>query len=220
MNSLRKRGIIIFSILSLVIVACGGAAEEEVVEETVEEAVVESLDSPAVTTATAVKTGTGVTAEPCPAEIGGVPTGADQSKGCIYLGMINDYTGPFAPAGPGLEVAQRAFWLWANSAGGIGDYSVAIRESFDAGFNPQKHLEGYTQLKENVAALSMSLGTVQTLFILDEMDKDNMVAVPMSWYSGWSYKDVDRGLVIEFGSQYCADGMNAVDWSLANLGDI
>ena len=55
MNSLRKRGIIIFSILSLVIVACGGAAEEEVVEETVEEAVVESLDSPAVTTATAVK---------------------------------------------------------------------------------------------------------------------------------------------------------------------
>ena len=220
MNSLRKRGIIIFSILSLVIVACGGAAEEEVVEETVEEAVVESLDSPAVTTATAVKTGTGVTAEPCPAEIGGVPTGADQSKGCIYLGMINDYTGPFAPAGPGLEVAQRAFWLWANSAGGIGDYSVAIRESFDAGFNPQKHLEGYTQLKENVAALSMSLGTVQTLFILDEMDKDNMVAVPMSWYSGWSYKDVDRGLGIEFGSQYCADGMNAVDWSLANLGDI
>jgi hypothetical protein len=54
----------------LVIVACGGAAEEEVVEETVEEAVVESLDSPAVTTATSVKTGTGVTAEPCPAEIG------------------------------------------------------------------------------------------------------------------------------------------------------
>ena len=92
MNSLRKRGIIIFSILSLVIVACGGAAEEEVVEETVEE-VVESLDSPAVTTATSVKTGTGVTAEPCPAEIGGVPTGADQNKGCIYLGLLNDYTG-------------------------------------------------------------------------------------------------------------------------------
>lgn len=91
MNSLRKRGIIIFSILSLVIVACGGAAEEEVVEETVEEAVVESLDSPAVTTATAVKTGTGVTAEPCPAEIGGVPTGADQNKGCIYLGLLNEY---------------------------------------------------------------------------------------------------------------------------------
>ena len=115
---------------------------------------------------------------------------------------------------------KRQFWLWANSAGGIGEYSVAIKESFDTGYNPQKHLEGYTALKDDVAALSMSLGTVQTLFILDEMDKDNMVAVPMSWWSGWSYKESDKGLVIEFGSQYCADGMNAVDWSLANLGDI
>ena len=43
MNSLRKRGIIIFSILSLVLVACGGTAEEEVVEETVVEEVTESL---------------------------------------------------------------------------------------------------------------------------------------------------------------------------------
>ena len=219
MKSLRKRGIIIFSILSLVMVACGGAAEEEVVEETTPE-VVESLDSPAVTTASAIKTGTGVTEDPCPAEIGGVPTGANPAQGCIYLGMLNDYTGPFAPAGPGLEIAQRAFWLWANSSGGVGNYSVAIKESFDTGYNPQKHLEGYTALKDDVAALSMSLGTVQTLFILDEMDADNMIAVPMSWWSGWSYKEKDKGLVIEFGSQYCADGMNAVDWSLANLGEI
>ena len=97
MNSLRKRGIIIFSILSLVIVACGGA-EEEVVDETVEEVVEESLDSPAVTTATNITTGKGVSEEPCPAEIGGVPTGADPSKGCIYLALLNDYSGPYAPA--------------------------------------------------------------------------------------------------------------------------
>ena len=161
MNSLRKRGIIIFSILSLVIVACGGA-EEEVVEETVEEVVQESLDSPAVTTATSVKTGKGITEEPCPAEVGGVPTGADPNKGCIYLGMLNDYTGLYAAAGPGLEVAQRAFWLWANSAGGIGDYSVVIAEAFDTGYNPQKHLEGYVSMKDDVAALAMSLGTPQT----------------------------------------------------------
>ena len=216
MNSLRKRGIIIFSILSLVIVACGGA-EEEVVEETVEEVVEESLDSPAVTTATSVKTGKGITEEPCPAEVGGVPTGADPNKGCIYLGMLNDYTGLYAAAGPGLEVAQRAFWLWANSAGGIGDYSVAIAEAFDTGYNPQKHLEGYVSMRDDVAALAMSLGTPQTLFILDEMDKDDMIGVPMSWWSGWSYKASDKGLIIEFGSQYCADGMNAVDWSLANI---
>ena len=63
MKSLRKQGIILFTILALVLVACGGDAAEEVVEETTPE-VVETLDSPAVTTAQTVKTGVGVTSDP------------------------------------------------------------------------------------------------------------------------------------------------------------
>ena len=56
MKSLRKQGIILFTIFALVLAACGGdAVEEEVVEETAPE-VVETLDSPAVTTASTVKT--------------------------------------------------------------------------------------------------------------------------------------------------------------------
>ena len=214
MKPLRKQGIILFTVLALVLVACGGAAEETVEETTPE--VVESLESPAVTTASTVDTGVGVTAEPCPEAIGGVPTGADPTKGCIYLGLLNDYTGPYGPLGPALETGQRAFWLWANQTGGVGDYSVAIVEGFDTGYNPQKHLEGYNAQRDSVAALAMSLGTPQTVFILDNMDTDNMIAAPMSWYSGWSYKSVDRGLVVEFGSAYCADGMNAVDWAADN----
>ncbi len=113
MKPLRKQGIIIFSILALVLAACGGGTTEETVEEAAPE-VVETLDSPAVTTASGVETGVGVTSDPCPEAIGGIPTGADQSKGCIYLGMLNDYTGPYAAAGPALETAQRGFWLWAK----------------------------------------------------------------------------------------------------------
>ena len=215
MKPLRKQGIILFTVLALVLVACGGDTAEETVEEATPE-VVETLDSPAVTTASTVDTGVGITSDPCPSEVGGVPTGADPSKGCIYLGLLNDYTGPYGPLGPALETGQRAFWLWANQSGGVGDYSVAIVEGYDTGYNPQKHLEGYNAQKDSVAALAMSLGTPQTLFILDEMDKDNLIAAPMSWYSGWSYKSVDKGLVIEFGAAYCADGMNSVDWALAN----
>ena len=182
MKPLRKQGIILFIILALIMVACGGG---ETAEETVEEAapeVVETLDSPAVTTASTVETGVGVTSDPCPEAIGGIPTGADPSKGCIYLGLLNDYTGPFGPLGPALETGQRAFWLWANQSGGIGDYSVAIVEGYDTQYNPQKHLEGYKAQRGEVAALAMSLGTPQTQFILDDMDADNMVAAPMSWY--------------------------------------
>ena len=217
MKSLRKQGIILFTILALVLVACGGdAAEEEVVEETTPE-VVETLDSPAVTTAQTVKTGVGVTSAPCPEAVGSFPTGADPSKGCIYLGLINDYTGPYGALGPALELGQRAFWLWANQSGGVGDYSVTIAEGGDAQYNPAKHLEVYNSMRDEVAALAMSFGTPQTLFILDELDKDDMVAAPMSLYSGYGFKDFDKGLVVEFGSSYCAQGMNALDWSLENL---
>ena len=217
MRSKRERGVIIFSILLLVLGACGGGATEETSEPVEEEVVVETLDSPAVTTASAVNTGTGVTEEPCPEAVGAVPTGANPSQGCIYLGLLNDYTGPYAAVAPALEVGQRAFWLWVNSTGGIGGYSVAITEGQDTAYMRQKDLDGYNAIRNDVAALAMSLGTPQTLFILDELDKDNMIAAPMSWYSGYAYKDLDKGLIVEFGSAYCAQGMNAVDWALANL---
>ena len=47
-----------------------------------------------------------------------------------------------------------------------------------------------------------------------------MIAAPMSWYSGYAYKDLDKGLIVEFGSAYCAQGMNAVDWHLQTSVDI
>ena len=220
MKSLRKQGIIIFVAFALVLSACGGTDTADETTDTTA-AAVETLDSPAVTTAVTVKTGVGVTEEACPAAYEAlgtqVPTGADPAKGCIYLGLLNDYTGPFAAAGPALEGAQRAFWLYVNTTGGIGNYSVAIVDGYDTQYNPAKMIEGYAAQKDQVAALAMSLGTVQTQFILDEMDKDNMITAPMSWWSGWSYKEGDKGLGIEFGSSYCAQGMNIVDWGVENL---
>jgi|TARA_B100001939_G_scaffold325210_1_gene317783 hypothetical protein len=222
MKSLRKQGIIIFIAFALVLSACGGdAAEEEVVVEETTPEVVETLDSPAVTTAQTVKTGVGVTEEPCPAAYAAlgtqVPTGADPEKGCIYLGLLNDYTGPFAAAGPALEGAQRAFWLWVNTTGGVGDYSVAIVDGYDTQYNPAKMIEGFALQKDDVAAFAMTLGSVQTQFILDAMNESDTIAAPMSWWSGWSYKSADNGLAIEFGSSYCAQGMNILDWGVENL---
>ena len=109
MKPLRKQGIILFTILALIMVACGGSdTAEETVEATPE--VVETLDSPAVTTASTVDTGVGVTSDPCPEVIGGIPTGADPSKGCMYLGLLNDVPVRFGPNGMRLETGERGFW--------------------------------------------------------------------------------------------------------------
>ncbi len=136
--SLRKRSLIILSILALIMVMCGGGAtEEEATEEVVEEVVVETLDSPAVTTAKSVNTDFGVTEEPCPEAIGNFPTNADQAKGCIYLGILSDYTGPYGAAGLPVEIGIRSYWAWKNLTGCLGDYCVAVREAADTGYNPQ-----------------------------------------------------------------------------------
>ena len=214
--SLRKRSLIILSILALIMVMCGGGtADEETTEEVVEETVVETLDSPAVTTARSY--GDGFTSEPCPEAIGDYPTGADPSKGCIYLGLLNDYTGPYAAAGLPVEIGIRSYWAWFNQNGCFDEFCVAVMPGADTAYNPQQHLEAYNSIRDQAAGLALSLGTPQTLFILDELDKDDMIAAPLSWYSGWSFDNVDRGLIIEFGSTYCADGMNAVDWMLDSL---
>ena len=49
------------------------------------------------------------------------------------------------------------------------------------------------------------------------MNESDTIAAPMSWWSGWSYKSADNGLAIEFGSSYCAQGMNILDWGVENL---
>ena len=165
--SLRKRSLIILSILALIMVMCGGGtAEEEATEEVVEETVVETLDSPAVTTARTY--GDGFTSEPCPEAIGDYPTLADQSKGCIYLGLLNDYTGPYAAAGLPVEIGIRAYWAWFNQNGCFDEFCVAVMQGADTAYNPQQHLEAYNSIKDQAAGLALSLGTPQTLFILDE----------------------------------------------------
>ena len=61
------------------------------------------------------------------------------------------------------------------------------------------------------------IGILQTQFIIDEMNESDTIAAPIGWCSGWSYRSADKGLAIEFGSSYCAQGMNIVDWGVENL---
>ena len=107
--------------------------------------------------------------------------------------------------------------MWVNITGGVGDYSVAIVDGYDTQYNPAKMIEGFALQKDDVAAFAMTLGSVQTQFILDAMNESDTIAAPMSWWSGWSYKSADNGLAIEFGSSYCAQGMNILDWGVENL---
>lgn len=160
-----------------------------------------------------IKFGAGVTEQPCPGS-------TNQDRGCIYLGSLSDLTeGPFAPLGTLVTEAQRDFWARVNREGGIaGKFDVNVtRYTRDNKYNPQEHVAKYRQIEPKVLALAQSLGTPMTLAALDLYKRDNMVAAPATWWSGWAGTD-DDGLILESGTSYCFLAMNGLDFAADEYG--
>jgi ABC-type branched-subunit amino acid transport system substrate-binding protein len=152
-----------------------------------------------------VKFDVGVTAEPCPEAV-------DQSKGCIYLGIISDLTaGPFKALAVPITESQKLFWKRVNTAGGIGGYEVDVTKYIkDNKYDPQTHSQVYQEIKPNVLALAQTLGSPQTAAILPDLKASNVVAAPASWTSAWAFEDN----ILESGTNYCFEAMNSVDYAV------
>ena len=148
----------------------------------------------------------GVTDEACPDAV-------NADNGCIYLGTISDLTqGPFAPLGVPITEAQAAFWNRVNEDGGIGGYDIDVTTYVkDNLYNPQTHQQVYGEIEGEVLALAQTLGSPTTLAIIPDMDRDEMVGAPASWTSLWAFEDA----ILESGANYCVEGMNAVDYMVA-----
>lgn len=219
MNKRWLRIVAVLAALALVAAACGDDEGGDDTTTTAGPTTTGATTTTAATTAPTetseppaeVATGVGVTAEPCP--------GGAADRGCIYLGVLTDESGPFAAAAPALFGANQAFWAAANAQGGIGGaYDVAVPEDLkrDTQYNPEKFVTDYQSISGEVAAIAQSLGTPQTIAALDSYARDNTLAAPASWWSGWAFDASDGGgLVLEFGTNYCFEAMNAVDWSVS-----
>jgi hypothetical protein len=44
------------------------------------------------------------------------------------------------------------------------------------------------------------------------MIEDSMVSPVSAWYSGWNFDDIDGGLILEAGANYCMEAMNGFDF--------
>ncbi|APE36422.1 hypothetical protein BOX37_23610 [Nocardia mangyaensis] len=151
--------------------------------------------------------GPGVTSAPCPGS-------ANKDRGCIYLGVLSDLGGgPFAPLGISMNEGQLAFWNQVNESGGIGGYDIDITTySRDTSFDPRVHRMAYHEIEPHVLALAQSLGTGQSIAMLNQMDADDMVSVAATQWSGWNYRSADRNLVLSAGYSYCTEAVMGLDW--------
>jgi ABC-type branched-subunit amino acid transport system substrate-binding protein len=163
-----------------------------------------------------IATDIGVTEEACPDAV-------NEDNGCIYLGILSDLTvGPFSPLAPQIVAGQQAFFDRINENGGIaGRYDINIEQyTRDTEYDPQQHAQAYREIEPNILALAQTLGTPPTEAILPDMDDDDVVAIPASWWSGWDFDDADYGLVLNSGYSYCMESMIGLDWSNENEGEI
>lgn len=156
----------------------------------------------------------GVTEEACPDAV-------NADNGCIYLGILSDLSeGPFAPLAVHIVAGQEAFWQKVNEEGGIGGFDVDISTyTRDTLYDPQQHSARYREIEPNILALAQTLGTETTEAILSDMDSDNVIGAPASWWSGWAFEDSDRGLILESGYSYCIESQLGLDWYAENVGE-
>lgn len=149
----------------------------------------------------------GITDEACPEAV-------NEDNGCIYLGTISDLTkGPFAPLAVPITDAQEAFWNKVNEDGGVGGYDVDVTTYVqDAEYNPEIHNRKYQEIRKEILGLAQTLGSSQTLAILEDMKSDDVIGVPASWNSAWEFEDQ----ILESGANYCFEAMNGVDWAVEN----
>jgi hypothetical protein len=210
----------LITVLALVAAACSNTDSDDTTTTaapaatTTQAPAATTTQAPAATTTTPADGGEvafdiGVTEEPCPE--------GNPDNGCIYLGILTDESGPFASASPALGGAQRAFWAAVNAGGGVGGaFDVALPDdlSKDTQYSPEVFVQQYNDISGEIAAVAQSLGTSQTIAALPGYVRDNTAAAPMSWWSGWNFEEIDSGLIIEFGTNYCFEAMNAFDWSM------
>jgi ABC-type branched-subunit amino acid transport system substrate-binding protein len=154
-------------------------------------------------------TTTGASVDPASIE---TDVGVDDST--IKVGMLADLSGAFAPLVTEIVEAQEVYWDKVNEEGGIAGRQIELVVE-DNGYDVATHLEKYEAIRNEVAIISQSTGSPHTSAIAQNLVTDNLVAIPLSWYSGWPDPEFGQN-VFESYTTYCIESMNGIEWLAQN----
>ncbi len=68
---------------------------------------------------------------------------------------------------------------------------------------------------DQVAIISQSTGSPHTAAIAQDLVDDDLIAIPLSWYSGWADPELGEN-VFETYTTYCIESMNGIEWLQKN----
>jgi len=210
-----KKARIFVLMLGLVLIAAACSSDSDDTTTTAAESGGETTTTAAEaeTTTTAAEAETTTTAASETMDPPLTDFGVDLEAGTITVGQTADLTGAFAPLIAPIMAGQQMYWAWVNANGGIGGLQVQM-ETRDTAYDPVQHIAAYDELRDQVVAISHTTGSPQTLAIADALEEDSMIAVPATWYSGWTDTSI-APTVLHTGAPYCLEAMSLLDWVLA-----
>jgi ABC-type branched-subunit amino acid transport system substrate-binding protein len=142
--------------------------------------------------------------------------GVDIEAGTIKIGLLTDLTGVFAFLVQGIADAYQAYWADVNANGGVNGLMVEV-VVFDTSYKADQTVLGFNELKDDVVAFGHSVGSPQTVGIQPDLEDEGILAVPLTWYSGWTDPKFSSAL-IHHGAPYCIEAMNILDYLVAENG--
>ena len=94
-------------------------------------------------------------------------------------------------------------------------WSVELVER-DHGYNPQRAVEAYNEIKDDVLFIGTIFGTPNTLPLRPMLERDQMMAFPASLSSELA----NHTYTPPIGPSYKVEAMRAMDWVVATAGDV
>ncbi len=149
-------------------------------------------------------------AAPAPSFPAEIATDIGVTEDTITVGMLADLSGAFAPLVSEIVEAQTVYWDAVNRDGGIAGRQVELLIE-DNAYDVPTQLEKYEVMRDNVAIISQSTGSPHSAAIAADLVEDNLVAIPLSWYSGWPDPDFGQNLLESY-TTYCVESMNGIEW--------
>lgn len=141
---------------------------------------------------------------------GGVKTGKGISGTTITIGELTDLTGVFAALGKDVTNAQQLYWDQHNAKGGVcGKFQVKL-DVKDHGYVVQNGVQLYSALKDNVLAISQTIGSPINTALKDKLQSDQIVNIPEAWAA--SLTDNPYNAVV--GPTYEIEMINGIDYLL------